>query len=166
MFSVASGEVDLQPVNGTQRVLTARISNEELDSPIRRIFPLWMLQRALRLRQLTLVSPSLWEDPREDPVANCAMTRLCDEGAGRDFRQTFLERYLAPAWAQCWSFNPGSDTLLRAYSRVQLDELEGRNTDPRNEGVTVTTTPRRLMQAMSKWAKESAEYHFVIARRP
>ncbi|WP_139384094.1 hypothetical protein [Novosphingobium mathurense] len=92
------------------------------------------------------------------------MTRLRDEKAGCDFRQTFLEHYLAPAWAQSWSFNPGSDTLLRAYSRVLLDELEGRNTDPRNEGVTVTTTPRRLMRAMSKWAKDGAKYHFVIAR--
>jgi hypothetical protein len=40
-------------------------STPEPDIPIYRIFPLWFLDEALRLRVLTLNSPSRWEDPYE-----------------------------------------------------------------------------------------------------
>jgi hypothetical protein len=85
-------------------------------------------------------------------------------GSGIPHKQRPLAPFLAPAWAQCWSFNPGSDTLLRAYSRVILDPLESRNVDPRNEGVTVTTTPRRLASALAQWASNNKNFHFVIGR--
>src|SRR3546814_20564923 len=73
-----------------------------------------------------------------------------------------LSAYLAPVWAQCWSLNPGSDTLLRAYSRVRIDPQSRRNSDPDAEGVIVTTTVRHLLSAAEGWHADGADSHFVI----
>lgn len=152
------------PINGEARALRTRLPDELLDVPVRRIFPLCLLQRAIRVKQLTLVSPQLWDDPHEDLASMCMLTRLPDLEKGVAWRQVDLARYLAPAWAQCWSFNPGSDTLLRAYSRVLIDPLERRNADPRNEGVTVSTTPRLLINTIRRWVTERPQFHFAIGR--
>lgn len=145
----------LLPITGEPSVMWTRI--EDANKPMRRIFPLWLLFRAVRLKKLTLVSPRKWEDPQEDPAALCML-----DGHKFGKPQQSLEHYLAPCWAQCWSLNPGSDTLLRAYSRVTLDPLEQRNIDPRNEGVTVTTTPQRMIQALKAWREFQNKGHFVI----
>lgn len=152
---------ELLPMNGSPCVLRARITEEQLDQPIRRIFPLWLLQRSIRLRQLTLVAPGRWEDPHEDPASLCLMQ---SPRGSVPHKEQGLDVYLARAWAQCWSFNPGSDTLLRAYSRVTLDPIERRNSEPRLEGVTVTTTPRLLMGALKAWSQERQNGHFIIGR--
>ena len=145
---------------GEERVFRARIEAQELDRPLHRIFPLWRLEEALRLRRLTLVKPSVWPDPREDP---CAMFGLQSQtNPTRPMQQ--LAPYLAQAWAQCWSFEANSDVLWRAYSRVVLDPLSKRNTDPANEGVRVTTTVRKIIAAAEQWAKGAADCHFFIAR--
>jgi len=69
-------------------------------------------------------------------------------------------------WAQCWSFNPGSDTLLRAYSRVKIDPdpTRRRNLHRDEEGVTVTTTVRHLLSASEGWNADGADGHIVIGR--
>src|SRR3546814_10572519 len=88
----------------------------DLDVAVRRIFPLGRFLDVLRSKEMGLVAPHSWEDPREDPVALCML-----EGSklSPPKGQQPLSAYLAPVWAQCWSLNPGSDTLLRAYSRVR-----------------------------------------------
>lgn len=145
-------------------IMRARITEDECNTPIRRIFPLWLLQRVLRLKQLALAPPGKWGDPHEDPAALCVLKPSPEVRAmGREYPQP-VSAFLAPAWAQCWSFNPGSDTLLRAYSRVIIDPLERRNIDPRNEGVSVTTTPRLLLTAMKKWVVANPNSHFVLGR--
>jgi len=155
---------DLIPIGGNIAVMRARITDEELDKPIRRIFPLWLLHRSLRLKQIALVPPRMWEDPHEDPASLCVLHALPGvKSAGTQIQQSLTD-FLAPAWAQCWSLNPGSDTLMRAYSRVILDSLESRNTDPRNEGVSVTSTPRLLFSAMKSWADSRPDSHFVLGR--
>jgi len=91
---------------------------ENLDQPVRRIFPISRLLDTIRSREMALVAPQHWDDPREDPTALCMLDgRKLSPVKG----QQPLSAYLAPAWAQCWSLNPGSDILLRAYSRVSLD---------------------------------------------
>src|SRR3546814_20387226 len=79
-----------------------------------------------------LVAPHSWEDPREDPVALCML-----EGSklSPPKGQQPLSAYLAQVWAQCWSPNPGSDTLLRAYSRVRISPQSRRNHEPDGAGV-------------------------------
>lgn len=158
------GGPDLMPIDGNVAVFSARIPQEDFDKPIRRIFPLWLFQRALRLRQLALASPYMWEDPHEDPASLCMLNLMRGVSGADKSKQQSLSAFLARAWGQCWSLNPGSDTLLRAYSRVILDPLERRNVDPRNEGVSVTSTPRLLISAMKGWANARPDSHFILGR--
>ena len=116
------------------------------DQPVYRIYPLWGLEEALRLRQLVLVAPRLWEDPFEVIGNGIAV----DRPRGDRIEQVIINQSLPPAYAQCWSATPESDTLLRAYSRVIKDPHFGRNICPRDEGVRVRSTPRKLLEALLK----------------
>ena len=133
---------------------------DDLDRPLHRIFPVWLLEEALRLKRLTLVKPSLWADPREDPCATFILTSQSNPQRP----QQELAAYLAPCWAQCWSYEANSDVLLRAYSRVVLDPISKRNTDPAGEGVRVTTTARKLIGAMTNWMEALPGHHFFLGR--
>ncbi|WP_206523483.1 hypothetical protein, partial [Mesorhizobium sp. M5C.F.Ca.IN.020.29.1.1] len=110
--------MELVPISGDPTRFVTRIP--DLDAPIRRIFPLQRLLEVVKSGQMALVATRLWDDPREDPAALC-MLDGSQHIPGKSQRP--LAAYLAPAWAQCWSLNPGSDTLLRAYSRVNLDPV-------------------------------------------
>jgi len=158
--SIASGnDMELIQVSADPRCFVVRIA--DLDQPVRRIFPMSRLIEAIGSKEMGLVAPQLWEDPREDQPALCMLDgRGHVEGKG----QRPLSAYLAPAWAQCWSLNPGSDTLLRAYSQVRLDEKSRCNMVPEHEGVTVTTTVRHLLAAASAWHADGADGHVVIGR--
>lgn len=123
---------------------TQYIRIEDPDKPIYRIFPLWFLEETLRLRQFALVSPHLWEDPFEVIERNIAV----QWPNGDQPQQVFMDQFLPPAYAQCWSMSAESDTLLRAYSRVVKDPKFNRNVCPRDEGVQVKSTPRRLIEAL------------------
>ncbi len=114
------------------------------DMPIYRIFPLWFFEQALRTKSLTLAAPKLWEDKYEI-LGNAIAVNYLDNGHNK---QAIINQDLPPVYAQCWSATPESDTLLRAYSRVVKDPLARRNTCPRDEGVRVKTTPRKLMAAL------------------
>ncbi|UVK35797.1 copper resistance protein CopC (plasmid) [Mesorhizobium sp. AR10] len=152
-------KMELIPISDNPSRFIVRIA--DLDTSIRRIFPLQRLLDVVRSREMALVAPQLWDDPREDPAALCMLDGT-QHIPGKCQRS--LATYLAPAWAQCWSLNPGSDTLLRAYSRVKLDPQTRRNTDRANEGVTVTTTIRRLLAAAEGWHAVGADGHVVAGR--
>lgn len=118
---------------------------ENLDAPIYRIFSVWYLEEAMRLRRTVLVPPHRWEDPLEF-IGTAIAVNYYD---GERMRQEIINpQSLPPAYAQCWSFTEESDTLLRAYSRVVKCPQSGRNTCPRDEGVRVRSTPRKLFQAL------------------
>jgi hypothetical protein len=114
------------------------------DEPIYRIFPLWFLEQSLKARTLALVLPSMWEDPHE---TLCARILLAG-GTPADFAAT--------VYGQSWSRTSESDTLLRAYSRVVKDPILGRNTAPRDEGVRVRSTPRKLLTALKSFCTRNA----------
>ena len=143
-------------MNELGSVVSIRL-DDELDRPLYRIFPLWHFEDMLRVRRLVLVSPSLWEDPREDIAASIMMQRP-------DNAQRELAGYLHPARCQCWSFECESDSLLRAYSRVTIDPLHRRNCEPRHEGVMVRTTPRKLSLALGSWAERVTWGKFYLGR--
>jgi len=126
------------------------IGIENPDEPVYRIFPLWYFEEALRLRQLVLVNPAVWEDPYEVLPERLMLQDLRPD----NFKEKMFNVFLRPAYAQCWSRTKESDTLMRAYSRVVLDSHHKRNTTPETEGVRVRSTPRKLLAAMSIW-KES-----------
>jgi hypothetical protein len=120
------------------------------DAPVYRIFPLWFFEEALRQRQLVLMPPREWDDPYEDLAVH---TMITDQSVTPWLSES-LEKYLRPAYAQCWSQTGDSDTLLRAYSQVVKHQHHLRNTVPAAEGVRVTSTPQKLLAAMQEWAKE------------
>ncbi|MBV4552282.1 hypothetical protein HU742_014145 [Pseudomonas sp. SWRI102] len=117
----------------------------DLDQPIYRIFPQWALEEALRLRCITLVPPSFWEDPFEVIESRIAVQRI---SGGKMGPQMFPGNGLHPIFAQSWSATMDSDTLLRAYSRVVKDPRHKRNLYPGEEGVRVRSTPRKLFSAL------------------
>lgn len=131
--------------------------DSDLDRPLYRIFPLWAFEDMLRVRRLVLVPPKLWDDPREDIPASIMMQRP-------DNKQKPLSGYLSPVRCQCWSFEAESDSLLRAYSRVTIDKIHRRNVEPRNEGVLVRTTPRKLNLALAEWAGRVTWGKFYLGR--
>lgn len=130
----------------------------DVDRPIYRIFPLWFFERALSLKQLVLVDPRMWDDPWEDL---CSSIQMEDQSV-TPFRQKPLSSYLKPAYAQAWSFTGESDALLRAYSRVAIDPVVMRNSEPRFEGVKVRSSPRRLLCAARAWAETQPGLSFSI----
>ena len=128
------------------------------DEPVYRIFPLWFLEETLRLHQLALISPHLWEDPFEVVGSMIAVNWL--EG-GRS-KQVIINQSLPPVYAQCWSMTTESDTLLRAYSRVVKDPQFRRNICPREEGVRVQSTPRKLLEVLLAGVQSEPEVSCFI----
>jgi hypothetical protein len=127
------------------------IGIEDPDMPIYRLFPLWYLHAALRLRQLVLVSPELWEDKYE------MLPWLCKRFWKSTGKGQMSHEFMHTVFAQCWSATEESDTLLKAYSRVVIDKFSNRNQFPRDEGVTVVSTPRKLMRVLRNWAPENCK---------
>ena len=134
----------------------------DLDVVVRRIFPVHRFLEAVRSGELALVAPHLWDDPREDAPSLCMLNGQMHV-SGKKSQQP-LSDFLAPVWAQCWSINPGSDTLLRAYSQVRVDPKTKRNIFPDQEGVTVSTTVRNLLALGERWHREEANGHLVVGR--
>lgn len=108
----------------------------------------------LRSRQLVLVAPHRWEDPFE--VLSQSVI-LVDPRSEPPETQP-LDDFLQPAYAQCWSRIEESDTLWRAYSRVFKDTYFQRNLFPRDEGVQVRSSPRKLLAALRDWAADNPGY--------
>ncbi|MBI1896887.1 MAG: hypothetical protein HYS04_10210 [Acidobacteria bacterium] len=133
-----------EPETSDQPVDDGLIRLADADAPIYRIFPLWFLEEALRLRQLALVAPSKWEDPFE--VVGDAIA--VDIPRGNRIEQVIINQSLPPAFAQCWSRTVESDSLFRAYSRVVKDPHFRRNICPRDEGVRVRSSHRKLLRAV------------------
>lgn len=128
------------------------------DAPIYRIYPLWFFEEALRLRELVLVTPERWQDPYET-LTSRVMIVYERTAPGQ---QRPLGPLLRPAYAQCWSNTMESDILLRAYSRVVKDPHFGRNISPRDEGVRVRSTSRKLLQGLEAWSPNpSAKSCFI-----
>jgi hypothetical protein len=128
------------------------------DAPIFRIFSLWFFEALLQQKQLVLVTPDQWEDPFEVLAHNIQM----NDTSTRPYTFEELSPYLTPLYAQCWSKTHESDTLLRAYSRVVLDPYLRRNITPRDEGVKVRTSPRKLSNVLARWKKGSITRSFYI----
>lgn len=142
------------------KVVAHKNISGDLDSPIYRIYSLWAFEHALRTKSLVLRAPSLWDDPYED-VAMHAGLKTVDPAP---FKQEMLSKYLRPAYVQCWSLTGDSDALLRAYSRVHKDPRSNRNTTPGEEGVTVRSTPRKLVKAVNQWLRGRDQFDALIGR--
>jgi hypothetical protein len=132
----------------------------DINTAIYRIFPLWFLEETLRLRQLVLTSPEIWEDPLEIVGDAINVIKLC-EGLPKS---VIINQSLPPAFAQCWSTTAESDTLLRAYSKVLKDPHFRRNICPRDEGVKVRSTPRKLLKALLAGTPDKMKGHWFLGK--
>lgn len=131
-------------MRGPARSETVMTMTLDPNQPIFRIFRLEYFEQALRSRQLVFVPPRNWHDPYEVLAELIMMTDL----RATPFQQKSLEPYLCPVFAQCWSMTEESDTLLRAYSSVEIDPVSSRNKTRSLEGVKVRTTPAKIRAAV------------------
>lgn len=82
---------------------------EDPQQPIYRIFSLQRLKEAILKRELTFVSPSMWDDPYENFLLNCRGILSTGE------RVSLAS--LRESWhGQCWTFTKESDAMWRIYS--------------------------------------------------
>lgn len=100
---------------------------KELDKPIYRVFTIQRLLEAFEEEKLTLVRPSLWDDPFENYLMKAQGKMEDGNTISISFRNDF--------YGQCWTKTIESDALWRIYA-------------PEKNGVKVKTTPRKLLTAL------------------
>jgi hypothetical protein len=120
------------------------------DQPIYRIFSLWFFEEAIRTKNMILAHSSTWEDPYELLGRSIVIQHQTNDKVS----QEVIDAPFLRVFAQCWSATKESDTLLRAYSRVIKDQHVRRNILPREEGVRVSTSARKLLSALEIGTKE------------
>jgi hypothetical protein len=122
-----------------------RISEEELDSPIYRVFSKHWLLDALTRRSNALVKPQMWDDPFENFILQSTAETDKGEIVGFEF---IKENY----YGQCWTFSKNeTDTLWRIYS-------------PNKDGFRVKTTIRKLFDTFYDVKHQWAMLCFYIGR--
>ena len=105
------------------------LTDEELDKPIYRIMPVSRVKEILQNKQLTLVKPHKWDDPFENALLASAFSMV--DGT----RVTFAAK--DSVYGQCWTLHRETDAMWRIYSHNK-------------DGVRVTSTPRKLLEALSR----------------
>lgn len=116
------------------------MNEEDMEAPIYRIFPIHRFLEILKRKEMVLVKPELWEDPFENPLNYCKFVRKSDKAP---INAEML-------YGQCWSLNEESDAMWRIYS-------------PNNNGVMVSTTPRKLLNSL-KQATQSNDFLCFIGK--
>ena len=115
------------------------ISESEKDNPIYRIISFRRLYRIIKNKKLSLSRPRIWEDPYENFYLNCPfkIDNEIVDFAGKD-----------DIFAQCWSLEKESDALWQIYSY-------------KKNGVRIETTPRKLLDALSKNFENPKVFCFI-----
>lgn len=115
-----------------------------LDTVIYRTTRWRYTRNLLKSGSVSLVAPSLWEDPFERLVCNANLYSADKKDAPP--RPLITLRRIV--YAQCWSLNAESDAIWRIYSTVSKDSGTGRNRAIDDEGIRIRTTVRRLLRAV------------------
>lgn len=116
------------------------------DTPIYRIFKYKHLRDALTSRELTLSSPSKWDDPFENILVKMQLEYIDESGRKA---QLCLDSKRDAVYCQCWSLLSESDAMWRIYSSLKKDNC-GLHDDSENEGILVKTTARKLIDMLGK----------------
>lgn len=111
------------------------IKDEDLDKEIYRIMPIHRLLEVFETRRLTLVKPSMWDDPFENLLLNG--TAKTSDGEVGDFSSIRDAVY-----GQCWTLHRETDAMWRIYSQDK-------------QGAKVKTTIRKLIDALQQ---QSGQY--------
>jgi hypothetical protein len=104
------------------------IKDEDLDKEIYRIMPIHQLLEIFETKQLTLVKPSMWDDPFENLLLNG--TVKTSDGEGGD-----VSPVRDAVYGQCWTLHKETDAMWRIYSQNK-------------QGAKVKTTIRKLIEAL------------------
>lgn len=104
------------------------LDSKALDKKIYRIFPIGRFIQLLTTKKLTLVKPKLWDDPFENFMlsARFKFGGKVDEMSAQNF-----------VFGQCWTWHRETDAMWRIYS-------------PNKDGVRLSSTPRKLLNALAK----------------
>jgi len=105
------------------------LDESDLDKPIYRIMPINRFLQLLEVKKLTLVKPKKWDDPFENALLNCDVITADGEIASFAAKDS--------VYGQCWTFHRETDAMWRIYSHNK-------------DGIRVTTTPRKLLEALNK----------------
>ena len=128
-----------KPQNVTSNFTKNRIKNSmennflnlteaEKDQPIYRVVTIERLFQLFDEKLNVLVNPKKWDDPFE----NFIMNSLIEFKSGISISIGFREN----VYGQCWTKTRESDAMWRIYS-------------PEKNGVRITTTPRKLLKALT-----------------
>jgi hypothetical protein len=108
---------------------TINLTEAQLDKPVYRIMSVNRISQTLRDKQLGLAKPRLWDDPFENAL-------LASEFKAPDGSRAHFSAKDA-VYGQCWTLHRETDAMWRIYS-------------PDKDGVRVTSTPRKLLDALAK----------------
>ncbi|WP_316801462.1 DUF2971 domain-containing protein [Pedobacter frigidisoli] len=103
------------------------LTEADLEKSIYRIFSFQRLQEIFTQKKLTLVRPSMWDDPFENFILRAQAT----VDGGTPFNIASRNHH----YGQCWSRTKESDAMWRIYS-------------PDKEGVKVKTTIAKLFRPL------------------
>ena len=117
------------------------IGIDDPGTPIYRLYSPKYFRKVLNDRRLTLVKPTLWEDPFENALLRCRI-RFPD---GKNISLAPLRERL---YAQCWTVCVESDDLWRIYS-------------PKMEGIKVESTVRCISRTLYKRNHKAASRYFL-----
>mgnify|MGYP003418149112 FL=1 len=104
------------------------LTEAEKDQPIYRVVTIERLFQLFDEKLNVLVNPKKWDDPFE----NFIMNSLIEFKSGISISIGFREN----VYGQCWTKTRESDAMWRIYS-------------PEKNGVRITTTPRKLLKALT-----------------
>jgi len=119
------------------------IDESLLDKPVFRVMPTSRLMQILRANQLTLVKPKKWDDPFENALLSSAFEFPDGE------QVTFSAK--DSVYGQCWTLHRETDAMWRIYSHDK-------------DGVRVTSTPRKLLEALNATEPEYSNVRCYIGK--
>lgn len=116
---------------------------DQLDKPLFRVFKRKWFFDIVDTNQVTLAHPRKWDDPFENFIMNATGELMTGEVFTVDFRNNFF--------GQCWTMTRENDAMWRIYA-------------PDEDGVRLTTTPRKLLQALYDQAGRFKDINSFIGK--
>jgi hypothetical protein len=120
-----------------------KLDSEALDKPVYRIMPIHRLLQSLESKTLTLVKPKKWDDPFENALLASAFETSDGE------QTTFAAK--DSVYGQCWTLHRETDAMWRIYSHEK-------------DGVRITSTPRKLFEALKSSDKKFWQVRCFVGR--
>jgi hypothetical protein len=120
-----------------------RLTKAEIEAPVYRIMSANRVADVLRNRVLTLVKPKLWDDPFENALLSSAFSTPQGERVGFSAKDA--------VYGQCWTLHRETDAMWRIYSHAK-------------DGVRLTSSPRRLLDALSASDSKFARVRAFIGK--